>query len=142
MQTCRGTRNTTVADAETTKFWRDRRVVVTGGVGFVGSFVVEALRERDCPLPLVPRNHEYDLRREADIGRMLRDARPDLIIHLVAGRAASAPTQTTLASSSTTTWSWAPSSWRRRAAQASPSSLLSVPSAHTRSSRRFRFGKT
>jgi GDP-L-fucose synthase len=65
-------------------FWGARRVVVTGGAGFLGSFVVEALRERGCPPPFVPRSREYDLRREADIARMLADARPDLIIHLAA----------------------------------------------------------
>ena len=66
------------------ELWRARRVVVTGGAGFLGSFVVEALHERGCPPPFVPRSREYDLRREADIARMLADARPDLIIHLAA----------------------------------------------------------
>ena len=66
------------------EFWGTRRVVVTGGAGFLGSFVVEALRERGCPPPCVPRSREYDLRKEADIARMLADARPDLIIHLAA----------------------------------------------------------
>jgi GDP-L-fucose synthase len=67
-----------------TTTWAGKRVVVTGGAGFLGSFVVEALRERGCPAPFVPRSREYDLRREADIARMLADARPDLIIHLAA----------------------------------------------------------
>ena len=64
--------------------WGARRVAVTGGAGFLGSFVVEALRERGCPPPFVPRSREYDLRQQADIARMLADARPDLIIHLAA----------------------------------------------------------
>jgi GDP-L-fucose synthase len=67
-----------------TGFWSDRRVVVTGGAGFLGSFVVEALRARGCPEPFVPRSRDYDLRKEADIVRMLKDARPDLLIHLAA----------------------------------------------------------
>ena len=65
-------------------FWRDKRVVVTGGGGFLGSVVVDTLAHRGCPAPIVPRSRDYDLRKEADIVRLLRQARPDLIIHLAA----------------------------------------------------------
>jgi GDP-L-fucose synthase len=65
-------------------FWPGKRVVVTGGAGFLGACVVEALVERGCPPPFVPRSREYDLRREADIVRMLEAARPDVVIHLAA----------------------------------------------------------
>ena len=65
-------------------FWDGRRVAVTGGAGFLGAFVVEALRERGCPEPFVPRSREYDLRKEADIARMFSATRPDLLIHLAA----------------------------------------------------------
>ena len=64
--------------------WTDKRVAVTGGAGFLGSAVVDTLVRRGCPAPFVPRSRAYDLRREADIVRMLGDARPELIIHLAA----------------------------------------------------------
>jgi GDP-L-fucose synthase len=44
------------------EFWRDRRVVVTGGAGFLGSFVVEKLRQQGCQAIFVPRSRGYDLR--------------------------------------------------------------------------------
>jgi GDP-L-fucose synthase len=65
-------------------FWPGKRVVVTGGAGFLGACVVQSLVERGCPPPFVPRSREYDLRREADIVRMLEAAGPDIVIHLAA----------------------------------------------------------
>ena len=65
-------------------FWQGKRVVVTGGAGFLGARVVDALVRRGCPPPVVPRSHEHDLRREADIVRLLEAARPDMVIHLAA----------------------------------------------------------
>jgi GDP-L-fucose synthase len=64
--------------------WTGRRVVVTGGAGFLGKFVVDALARRGCKDIVVPRSRDHDLRREADIIRLLREARPDTIIHLAA----------------------------------------------------------
>ncbi|MGH7964407.1 MAG: GDP-L-fucose synthase family protein [Candidatus Binatia bacterium] len=66
------------------EFWRDQRVVVTGGAGFLGSQVVEKLRHADCRSLFVPRSTAYDLRRGDEIARLLVETRPDLIIHLAA----------------------------------------------------------
>ena len=67
-----------------TDFWQNRRVAVTGGAGFLGSFVVEKLRQLGAKEVFVPRIENYDLVKLEDIRRMLDDARPDLIIHLAA----------------------------------------------------------
>jgi GDP-L-fucose synthase len=64
--------------------WTDKRVVVTGGAGFLGSFVVEKLRERGCRSVIVPRSKEYDLRERDAIVRLLRESKPHIIIHLAA----------------------------------------------------------
>ncbi len=65
-------------------FFATRRVVVTGGAGFLGSVVVEGLRARGCREIVVPRSQEYDLVDGEAVRRLLRDARPDLVIHLAA----------------------------------------------------------
>ncbi len=64
-------------------FWKDRRVVVTGGAGFLGSFVVGRLKSAGAAVT-VPRSPEYDLVDRAACRRLLADARPDLVIHLAA----------------------------------------------------------
>jgi len=61
-----------------------KRIVVTGGAGFLGHHVVEKLYSRGCSEVFVPRSREYDLITESGIDRMFRDMRPDLIIHLAA----------------------------------------------------------
>ena len=65
-------------------FWKSRRVCVTGGAGFLGSYILEKLQERGAGEIFVPRVEQYDLVRLEDIQRMLKDAQPDLIIHLAA----------------------------------------------------------
>jgi len=66
------------------EFWADRRVCVTGGAGFLGSFVQEVLRARGAAEIFIPRIEEYDLTKAEDIQRMLADAKSDVIIHLAA----------------------------------------------------------
>jgi GDP-L-fucose synthase len=61
-----------------------QRVVVTGGAGFLGTYVVEKLRQRGVGTIIVPRRHEYDLIQLAAIQRLFREAQPDLVIHLAA----------------------------------------------------------
>lgn len=65
-------------------FWQDKRVTVTGGGGFLGSFVVEKLRARGAKDVFVPRRKDYDLVRPDAIARMLDEAKPDVIIHIAA----------------------------------------------------------
>jgi len=65
-------------------FWADKRVVVTGGAGFLGSRVVAKLRERGCKEIFVPRSKDYDLREKKAIVRMYEDSKPDIVIHLAA----------------------------------------------------------
>ena len=66
------------------EFWSNRRVCVTGGAGFLGSFVQETLRERGATEIFIPHIEDYDLTRQVDIHRMLADSKPDIIIHLAA----------------------------------------------------------
>ena len=63
--------------------WRDRRVVVTGGAGFLGSFVVERLRKFGADV-FIPRHRDYDLVQLEAVRALLADARPETIIHLAA----------------------------------------------------------
>ncbi|HSF82416.1 MAG TPA: GDP-L-fucose synthase [Anaerolineales bacterium] len=65
-------------------YWRNRRVCVTGGAGFLGSFVTEKLRQRGAGEIFIPRIEQYDLVNLEDIRRMYDDARPDVVIHLAA----------------------------------------------------------
>lgn len=65
-------------------FWEDKRVIVTGGSGFLGSFVVEKLKARSAADIFVPRSSEYDLRQPEGITHMLQDYRANMIIHLAA----------------------------------------------------------
>jgi GDP-L-fucose synthase len=65
-------------------FWTGKRVTVTGGAGFLGSFVVAKLRDRGCQDVFIPRSRDYDLVEMGSVKRLYRDARPDILIHLAA----------------------------------------------------------
>lgn len=65
-------------------FWETRRVVVTGGHGFLGSFVVDKLRAAGANEVVVPRSDKHDLRIQTEALRLYTDTRPDIVIHLAA----------------------------------------------------------
>lgn len=67
-----------------TSFWMDQTVVVTGGAGFLGSFVVEQLQAKGCRRIIVPRSSQYDLVQMEAVQRLYDDAKPDMVIHLAA----------------------------------------------------------
>jgi GDP-L-fucose synthase len=65
-------------------FFEDRRVVVTGGVGFLGRYIVQGLQRRGCKNILVPKIEDYDMVKMDNVVRMYDDMRPDIVIHLAA----------------------------------------------------------
>jgi GDP-L-fucose synthase len=65
-------------------YFRDRRIVVTGGAGFLGHYVIDGLQKRGCRQIKVPQIERYDLVNPADIDRMYEEMRPQVVIHLAA----------------------------------------------------------
>ena len=65
-------------------YFKSRCIVVTGGAGFLGRYVIEGLQRRGCRRIEVPRIEEYDLVNPADIVRMYERMQPDVVIHLAA----------------------------------------------------------
>ncbi len=62
-------------------FWNGKRALVTGGAGFLGSYVVKKLRERGCGEVFVPRSKDYDLVQLPAVQKLYADSRPDIVIH-------------------------------------------------------------
>ena len=73
-----------------TTFWKNKKVVVTGGAGFLGSFVIAKLKERGATDIYIPLIEDYDLTDSNDISRLFDttlegiDAENMVIIHLAA----------------------------------------------------------
>jgi GDP-L-fucose synthase len=63
---------------------KNKRIVVTGGAGFLGQHVVKKLKEKGYSEILIPRSKEYNLITESGITKMFNDMNPDYIIHLAA----------------------------------------------------------
>jgi GDP-L-fucose synthase len=65
-------------------FWKNKRVCVTGGAGFLGTHLIKNIKNRGATDIFVPKIEDYNLVEVSDVKRMLEDAKPDLIIHLAA----------------------------------------------------------
>lgn len=65
-------------------FWVNKVVTVTGGAGFLGSYVAKKLKEKGCKNIFIPRSKGYDLVNREACKKLYEDSRPDILIHLAA----------------------------------------------------------
>src|ERR1044071_4189193 len=65
----------------TNDFWANQSVIVTGGAGFLGSYIVAKLRQRGARDVFVVRSKDYDLRHESNVKRLLTEVPATMIIH-------------------------------------------------------------
>ena len=66
------------------EFWQRQTVIVTGGAGFLGSFVIHELRARGCEHVHVIRSKNYDLRHESAVKLLYADIPATMVIHMAA----------------------------------------------------------
>lgn len=65
-------------------YFSNKRIMITGGEGFLGRYVTAELKRKGVQHIFVPRHHEYDLTQMNDVTRAYQDCRPDIVIHLAA----------------------------------------------------------
>ena len=63
-------------------FWKDKKVLVTGGQGFVGKAVIKSLIKRGCGSIIAPDKNRYNLTKESFVSRLFKLSMPDVVIHL------------------------------------------------------------
>lgn len=63
-------------------FWQQQRVLVTGGSGFIGTNMIDTLRQIGCKEIICPTSRDFDLTREDEAARLLKKTQPDIVIHL------------------------------------------------------------
>jgi len=66
------------------EFWKDRRICVTGGTGFLGSYILAGLKHRGARAVVAPSGKDFDLVQPEDVRKLLSEAQPDLVLHLAA----------------------------------------------------------
>ncbi len=65
-------------------YWKNKRVLVTGGAGFLGEHVVKKLESVGCGSIFVPRRKEYNFVEMEAVKRVFKDSKPDIVFHLAA----------------------------------------------------------